>query len=142
MSGDSLAPAQRSHILSLDVNYDLMPWLTVGGKYGFRYGEVLNRTDDGAGTGFVDDWQQSSAHLGVLRADVHVVKNWDLLLEGRVMHMPEAETTDYGALAAVYHHLGDNFKIGLGYNFGSFSDDLRDLTLDDRGVFLNVVGKF
>ena len=142
VSGDSLAPAQRSHILSLDVNYDLMPWLTVGGKYGFRYGEVLNRTDDGAGTGFVDDWQQSSAHLGVLRADVHVVKNWDLLLEGRVMHMPEAETTDYGALAAVYHHLGDNFKIGLGYNFGSFSDDLRDLTLDDRGVFLNVVGKF
>ena len=29
-----------------------------------------------------------------------------------------------------------------GYNFGSFSDDLRDLTLDDRGVFLNMVGKF
>ncbi|WMT92582.1 TonB-dependent receptor [Pelagibacterium sp. H642] len=140
VTGDSLAPAQRSHILSLDVNYDLMPWLTVGGKYGFRYGEVLNRaTDD---TGFVDDWHQSSAHLGVLRADVHVVKNWDLLLEGRVMHMPEAETTDYGALAAVYHHLGDNFKIGLGYNFGSFSDDLRDLTLNDRGVFLNLVGKF
>jgi hypothetical protein len=52
------------------------------------------------------------------------------------MYMPEAGTTDYGALTALYRHVGDNFKVGLGYNFGSFSDDLRDLTLDDEGVIL------
>nr|WP_234827237.1 hypothetical protein [Sinorhizobium meliloti] len=56
--------------------------------------------------------------------------------------MPEADTTDYGALAAVYRHVGENFKVGVGYNFGRFSDDLRDLTLNDEGVFLNMVGKF
>ncbi|MDP8251754.1 hypothetical protein [Pseudochrobactrum saccharolyticum] len=91
---------------------------------------------------FDKDWQRSSAHLGVIRADLHVVKKWDLLLEGRVMHMPEAKTTDFGALAAVYRHVGENFKVGAGYNFGRFSDDLRDLSLDDRGMFVNFIGKF
>lgn len=141
-TGDLYAPAQRSHILSADLTYDLFPWLSIGGKYGFRYGEVRYRTGDGTGTAFEDEWQKSSAHLGILRADLHIVKNWDVLLEGRVLHMPEADTTDYGALAAVYRHVGNNFKVGVGYNFGRFSDDLRDLTLNDQGVFLNIVGKF
>lgn len=141
-TGDQYAPAQRSHIVSADVDYDVLPWLSVGAKYGFRYGEVRYRTGNGSGEQFEDDWQTSSAHLGILRADLHVVNNWDMLLEGRVMYMPEAETTDFGALAAVYRHFGDNLKVGVGYNFGRFSDDLRDLTFNDRGVFLNVVGKF
>jgi len=139
-TGDTFAPAQRSHIVSADLIYDLFPWLSVGGKYGFRYGEVKYRT--GTGSAFAEEWQTSSAHLGILRADLHLIKSWDLLLEGRVLHMPQAETTDYGALAALYRHVGNNFKVGVGYNFGRFSDDLRDLTLDDEGVFLNIVGKF
>ncbi|WP_176056602.1 TonB-dependent receptor [Brucella intermedia] len=141
-TGDQFAPAQRSQILSADANYDLTPWLTVGGKYGFRFGEVRYRVNDGEGAKFDDEWQRSSAHLGIIRADLHIIKSWDLLVEGRVMHMPQAKTTDYGALTAIYRHLGNSFKVGVGYNFGRFSDDLRDLTLDDRGVFLNVVGKF
>jgi hypothetical protein len=118
------------------------PWLSAGAKYGVRFGEVRYRTEDGLGADFEGEWQKSTAHLGLIRSDLHIVKNWDLLLEGRVMYMPEAGTTDDGALTALYRHVGDNFKVGLGYNFGSFSDDLRDLTLDDEGVFLNVVGKF
>ena len=55
---------------------------------------------------------------------------------------PTAESTNYGALAAVYRHLGESFKVGVGYNFGKFSDDLADLTHDDHGVFVNAVGKF
>lgn len=141
-TGDLFAPAQHSHIVSADAIYDLFPWLSVGAKYGFRYGQVKYRTDDGSGGDFEEQWQKSSAHLGIIRADLHIVKAWDLLLEGRILHMPEAQTTDYGALVAVYRHVGDNFKVGVGYNFGNFSDDLRDLTLDDEGVFLNVVGKF
>jgi hypothetical protein len=138
---DVYAPAQRSHILSADFTYDLVPWLSVGGKYGFRIGEVKYRIADNAGT-FQPYWQRSSAHLGIARADLHIVKEWDVLVEGRVMHMPEADTTDFGALTAVYRHVGNNFKVGVGYNFGRFSDDLRDLKMDDRGVFLNMVGKF
>jgi len=32
--------------------------------------------------------------------------------------------------------------VHVAHNFGRFSDDLRDLTLDDKGVFVNAVGKF
>ncbi|KAG1700431.1 hypothetical protein GQR58_005125 [Nymphon striatum] len=135
VNGNTLGASQRSHILSADFTYDVNQYLSVGAKYGFRIGEVsLTRNED--------DFVQSSAHLAVARIDWHVVNNWDVLLEARVLHTPEIDTTDYGALAAVYRHVGDNFKVGVGYNFGSFSDDLSDLTKDDGGVFVNIVGKF
>jgi len=133
--GTTLGPAQRSHILSADFIYDINEQLSVGAKYGFRIGEV-------SATRAANNFVESSAHLGVIRFDWHVVNNWDLLLEGRVLHTPEIDTTDFGAVAALYRHVGDNLKVGVGYNFGSFSDDVADLTYDDGGVFLNVVGKF
>lgn len=133
--GTTYAPRQRSHVLSADATYRLNNYLTIGGKYGFRIGEV--ETERGSG-----DYTSSSAHLGIVRADLHVVHNWDVLLEGRVLYSPSADTVDYGALAAVYRHFGNNLKAGVGYNFGSFSDDLTDLTQDDQGVFFNVIGKF
>lgn len=141
ISGTEYGPAQRSHILSADFTYDLFPWLSIGAKYGMRISDVRYRQFDDDRERF-GQWQKSSAHLGILRADLHIVKAWDVMVEGRTMYMPEAKTTDFGAVAAVYRHVGDNLKIGVGYNFGRFSDDLRDLTLNDRGVFLNVIGKF
>jgi len=140
--GDYYAPAQRSHILSADLTYDMLSWLSVGAKYGVRIGDVKYRTDENNGKDFSKHWQRSTAHLGVIRADLHLIKNWDMLLEGRVMYMPQADTTDYGLLTALYRHIGDNFKVGLGYNFGRFSDDLRDHTFNDRGMFVNFIGKF
>ena len=38
--------------------------------------------------------------------------------------------------------LGENFRVGVGYNFTAFSDDLRLLDYDNKGVFLNVTGAF
>ncbi len=134
-AGETRGPKQRSHIVSLDGTYDINEILSVGGKYGFRYGEISeSRTGD--------DFTKSTAHLGVIRFDLHVVKNWDAVLEGRVLHLPEAKSTRYGAFAAVYRHFGENFKLGIGYNFADFSDDLTDLTYDDQGIFINAIGKF
>ena len=45
-------------------------------------------------------------------------------------------------MGAVYRHVNNNAKIGVGYNFGRFSDDLTDLTHDDQGLFVNFVAKF
>ena len=134
VNGSLLGPAQRSHIFTADGSYDVTEKLTIGAKYGFRIGEVsTNRVDT--------NFDESSAHLGVIRADFHVIKKWDLLLEGRVLATPSTDTVDYGALAALYRHVGDNFKVGVGYNFGEFSDDVSDVTYDEGGVFFNVVGK-
>lgn len=125
---------QESHILSVDANYSVNPRLTVGAKYGFRFGEASFEGD-----GILQD---TEAHLGILRADYHITDNWDVLMEGRVLNNISAETTDYGVLASVHRHVGENVKIGVGHNFGSFSDDLADQTLDDRGFFINLVAKF
>ncbi len=135
VNGSTLGPRQRSHVLSADATYKFNNNISLGGKYGFRIGQV--ETARGSGI-----YNESSAHLAILRADLHVVHNWDALIEGRVLWSPSANTTDLGALAAVYRHFGPNMKAGIGYNFGRFSDDLTDLTLDDQGVFFNVIGKF
>ena len=36
--------------------------------------------------------------------------------------------------------IGENFKVGVGYNFADFSDDLTDLEYDHKGFFLNLSG--
>jgi hypothetical protein len=135
VDGTTSSPAQRSNIFSVDASYDLTHSLNIGAKYGVRIGETKDRL---AGA----QWQNAQAHLGIVRADIHIVNEWDALLEARVLWSPTNDSTDYGFLAAIYRQLGDNFKVGVGYNFGTFSDDLRDLSQDDRGVFLNVIGKF
>ena len=134
-AGTVLGPAQRSHILTADAIYDVNRWLSVGGKYGFRTGEVSQTRE-------AEDFASSTAHLGVVRADVHVVKNWDVFAEARVLSTTELETTRTGFAAGAWRHVGENFKVGVGYNFAEFSDDVADLTVDDAGVFVNVVGKF
>jgi hypothetical protein len=135
VDGTTSSPAQRSHIINVDASYDLTPQLTIGGKYGFRIGQTKDRAPG-------SEWQSSQVHLGVLRADLHVVHEWDALLEGRVLWSPTTEQRDFGAVAAIYRHFSDNMKVGFGYNFGRFSDDLRDLSQNDHGVFLNVIGEF
>ncbi len=135
INGTTSGPVQRTHILSVDGSYDISKIVTLGAKYGFRIGDTKPR--DGS-----SGWQESSAHLAVLRADVNVVKNWDALIEGRVLWSPSADTAHYALLGAVYRHFGDNFKIGVGYNFGKFTDDLRDQSLNHSGIFINAIGKF
>lgn len=135
VDGTTSGPAQLSHIVSADFTYDLSKILTVGAKYGARFGETRDRT---AGS----PWVKSSTHLAIVRADVNFYDDWDALLEGRVLWNPDIDSTDLGLLVALYRDIGENFKIGVGYNFGRFSDDLTDLTYDDHGVFINAVGKF
>lgn len=132
--GTTVAPRQSSHVLSADAAYDLNRYLTVGAKYGLRLGKV--ETTRGS-----EDYVDNDAHLAILRGDFHVIKQWDVMLEGRMLYSSSADTTDYGVVAGVYRHVGDNVKVGAGYNFGRFSDDLTDLTLDDQGVFFNLIGK-
>ncbi|WP_425408169.1 TonB-dependent receptor [Hyphococcus sp.] len=134
-SGQTGLPAQRSHILNVDATYDLAPWLSLGGKYGYRFGQVsLSRREE--------EFVSSSAHLGIIRADLHIVSRWDALIEGRILNVVEAQDSRAGLLVAVYRHIGDHAKIGVGYNFTDFSDDLTDLSFDENGVFVNIIGKY
>ena len=126
---------QRSQIFSVDGTYDLTPRLTVGGKFGYREGEVA--LDRGS-----DDFVDSEAYLGVARAEYHLIKKWEALAEARILKTNLADTEQLGALVGIYRHVGDNLKVGGGYSFSEFSDDLTDFDNESDGFFLNVVGKF
>ncbi len=65
-----------------------------------------------------------------------------MLIEGRSLWEDASESAEFGLVAAIYRQMGENFEVGVGYNFGHYSDDLADLTADDHGFFINAVGKF
>jgi hypothetical protein len=125
---------QKSHILSLDVMYDLTRQWSVGGKYAYRLGSV---SEDRVTQKFYD----SRAELVVLRVDWQFVHLWDAMVEGRALRLPDAQDKMYGVLAGIYRHLGNHIKMGVGYNFGSFSDDLTQLDYRHQGVFINLIGQ-
>ncbi len=126
---------QRSHIGSIDVMYDLTKHLTIGGKYAYRHGQVALDKED-------PEFFDSRAHLYVLRTDWHLVHKWDTLLELRRLDLPDAEDSRDGVLVALYRHMGNNFKAGVGYNFSDFSDDLTQMDYKHQGWFINVIGKY
>ena len=124
---------QKSHIASLDLSYDLTADWTIGGKYAYRMGQAsLNRTQ----RQFFDN----AAQLAVLRVDWQFRKGWESLAEVRQLDLTDVSQRRRGALAAIYRHIGKNLKVGVGYNFTDFSDDLTDLKYNHKGVFLNIIG--
>ncbi|HWC20037.1 MAG TPA: hypothetical protein VG498_23690, partial [Terriglobales bacterium] len=123
---------QKSHIGSVDLTYDLTAKWSIGGKYAHRLGEVsLDRTQP--------EFFDSPAHLGVLRMDWRFLTGWESMAEMRMLELPDISQTRSGALAAIYRYIGKNLKVGTGYNFTDFSDDLTDLKYNHRGVFFNVI---
>ncbi|MEL6570452.1 MAG: hypothetical protein AAFQ64_02260 [Pseudomonadota bacterium] len=125
---------QESHVFSVEGSYDLTRDWTLGAKVGGRFSETATTADDA--------FSSNDAYLAVLNARYHLVHNWDVLLEARHLNLVDAELSETGVLGAVYRHIGNNAKVGVGYNFSSFSDDLTDLSRDDEGLFLNVIAKF
>lgn len=127
---------QRSRVLAVDATYDLTTRWTVGGKLAWRTGELRAARDDSA------PWFSSTATLAVVRVDWKVVRHWDWLLELRSLQARELGDRKSGFLTAVYYHVNENFKVGIGHNFTDFSDNVTDLSYRSRGWFLNMLGKF
>ena len=127
---------QRSHVLAVDAIYDLTPRLALGGKFGYRIGMIKDNNVA------EPQWFSSQAWLAVGRADYHVLHAWDVMGELRYLDAQEAKDAKFGALLGIYRHINENVKIGVGYNFSDFSDDLTDLDYNSRGVFVNAIAKF
>lgn len=124
---------QKTHIAAVDVTYDLTSRLSIGGKYAYRLGQVsLDRENE--------EFHDNNARLYVIRADYRLFEDWEILAEARNLAMPDLEERKSGALVTVSRYLGDHLKLGAGYNFTDFSDDLTDLSYDHRGFFVTITG--
>lgn len=131
---DEDGPRQRSHVISIDASYDITQNWTLGGKLGYRSAE----TSPDQASAFV----QNDATLAVVSARYHLTHDWDAMVELRNFSTLQAGTSETSAVGTIYRHFGNNVKLGLGYNFCSFSDDLTDLMQDDQGAFINLIAKF
>ncbi|AXQ99142.1 OmpA family protein [Pseudoalteromonas piscicida] len=134
-TGSADTPQQRSRVWALDVDYRVNHQWTVGTKLAQRNGALRLRSEGST-------WFDSTASLQVLRADYHLPHQWDVTAQWRRLSVDTAQDERQGALFAVHKHVGEHMKVGVGYNFTHFSDDLTDLSYDSKGWFLNIVGKF
>ena len=124
---------QKSHIASLDLTYDLTATWSIGGKYAYRMGQAsLDRE--------LRNFFNNAAQLAVLRGDWRFRKGWESMVEARMLGLRDVSQRRLGTLTAVYRYIGKNLKVGAGYNFTDFSDDLTDMSYDHRGVFVNIIG--
>jgi len=82
----------------------------------------------------------NTAQLVVLRGDWRFRKGWESVIEGRVLDLPDVSQRRAGALVGIYRYIGKNLKVGAGYNFSDFSEDLTDLSYRHQGAFINVLG--
>lgn len=124
---------QKSHVAALDLTYDVTDRWSLGGKYAYRLGQVsLDRE--------AQQFFDNRAHLYILRTDLQLGQHWEGLLEGRMLDMTDLNEQRSGALFAIYRYMGKHVKVGVGYNFTEFSEDLTDLSFTHQGAFLNMLG--
>jgi len=131
-SGNQYDFAQKSHVLSADAIYRLTPKLSIGGKYAVRQGELRASRTSG-------EWFSSTTQFFGVRADYRVTHEWSALAEARLLTVSAASDARAGMLVAVYRHIDKNLRVGVGYNFTDYSDNLTDLSFRSSGVFVNAV---
>lgn len=126
---------QRSLVFSLEGIYRLNDRWEVAGKAARREGEARL----GRGTGV---WFENSADYLAGQVRYDLIKRWDALVEYRWLQVDGGDSARKGWLVGVDRQFGDNFRVGVGYNFTEFSDNLTILDYDQEGWFLNLTGVY
>ncbi len=130
-----IRPDEKSHIVEAELSWLLGNRWSVGGKLGYKRYKLRQNRDAGV-------WYESALRLAAFRLNYHLLSSWDALME---MHWldDDDDVTKSGLLAGLYKTVGEHMKVGIGYNFSSFSDDLTHTNdYDAQGWFVNLVGKY
>ncbi|PSV02658.1 hypothetical protein C0W80_06625 [Photobacterium leiognathi subsp. mandapamensis] len=129
---------EKSHIVEGEALYDVNQHIELGTKVAYKKkSEVYSRIDDSN----ID--VKNEIFLTGVSASYKVMKDWDVTSEYHWKKDKENDELEHGALISVNKHINDNMKVGIGYNFSKFEDDLvHDDEYNAKGVFINIVGKF
>jgi uncharacterized repeat protein (TIGR01451 family)/fimbrial isopeptide formation D2 family protein len=132
---DSSTVLEMAHIGSMEGILECGFNLQLGEKFAVRRSLIsLDRTADNMIT--------STLYLWVNRLNYHIGKEIDLSCEYRRLWDAEAKDMRDGFLFAAYYNVSKNMKVGAGYNFTNYSDDLTYLDYNASGPFINVIGKW
>jgi hypothetical protein len=133
--GQSDLSDEKSLIASIETSYQLNHKWEVGSKVAHKEGEIRADRDDG-------EWFKNDATLVAVRARYHLTSNWDAMAQYHWMNSDSSEDSQHGAMFSIDRHIGKNLKLGIGYNFTDFNDDLSDTDSSAKGWFINLVGKY
>lgn len=125
---------QRTQVLSLEGVYRIDQRWEVAGKLARREGEVRY----GRGTGA---WFDSTTNFAAAQLRYDLYYQWHGLLEYRLLDVRDGGRRQ-GWLVGVDRDVGRNFRMGVGYNFTDFSDDLTRFDYDHRGWYLTMSGRY
>ena len=126
---------QSAHILATDIAYDVNRYFGLVEKLAFKRSSVHSSYGDTVNV---------NSFLTANRINFHVTRKWDLALEYRILMQSFAlQTLKQGALVEVDREFYEYVRLGVGYNFTDFSDDLRDTnSFKSHGPFVRMTGKF
>lgn len=125
---------QKSHIVSLEGIYKYDHNWEFAAKIARREGQARF----GRGTG---QWFDSATTFVGLQARYELPEQWHALAEYRVLAVKDGGTRK-GWMVGVDRDIGKNLRVGIGYNFTNFSDDLTKFDYKYKGFFINLVGSY
>jgi len=125
---------QKSQVLSFEGVYKHDQRWEYAAKLARREGSVRY----GRGSG---QWLDAATTFAAVQARYELVYQWHGLAEYRTLGVTDGGRKQ-GWLVGVDRDITRNFRVGVGYNFTDFSDDLTDYDYKHRGWFLNLVGKY
>ena len=126
---------ETAHIVSLDLSYDLNRYVGIVEKLAYKHAVLeTNVTENSTLNSFL--W----AH----RFNFHVTSKWDAVVEYRLLFQTDAlDAIHHGAVFEIDRILYDYVRVGIGYDFTDFSDDLRrSSSFRSNGPFMRLSGKF
>jgi hypothetical protein len=125
---------QRSSVFSLEGVYRLDTQWEFAAKLATRTGDA--RAGRGSG-----EWFDNRATMLAGQARRYVFGGLSVMGEYRVLRASDGGIRK-GWLASLDYDISKHFRMGLGYNFTTFNDDMTKLGYRYKGVFLNAVGYY
>ncbi len=119
---------------SAEAAFDIFPRLTFVEKYARR-----NKLEQILGQSL----QSSTSYLLAHRFNFHLTHKWDLVTEYRTLTSRQAKDTKDGYILEIDRLIGDNLRVGAGYHFAGYDNDLTPSSdYKAQGFFVRFTGTF
>jgi uncharacterized repeat protein (TIGR01451 family) len=122
------------NIYAIEGAFDVCRYLQLVGKFAMR------DMDEKVGP---RDWTASQTYLYIARLNFHVTNKWDIAGEYRTLANRQIEDSKSGWLIEIDREIIKYARLGVGYNFTDYDDDLANNdNYDSGGWFVRVNGKY
>lgn len=125
----------KAHILSLEGIYEINQKLDFSLKYALR--QEKEKIDRINGV-----YVNSKNNLFAFKLSYDLVYDYEMFAEYHILRDEISNNVEDGFILGMYKDFNKNVKLGIGYNFTSYDDNLEILDYKANGWFVNLIGKF